>query len=147
MDSLGYCQGFYSTNGAATLQCDYSCMIGPAMFRRWVLPALEEEAEIVRHAIYHWDGPGAVIHTDDLVKSRGLHTLSYVPGDGHGGHIDHLDLLKRVQSGGKAVQVGGSPDQLKAMHRELRPDKVAYWTWTSNPDEAQALLDWFAANT
>jgi len=46
MDDFGYCHGMYSMEGAATLQCDFSCMISPEMFRRWVLPALEEEAEI-----------------------------------------------------------------------------------------------------
>lgn len=147
MDTLGYCQGFYSMAGAATLQCDYSCMIGPDMFRRWVLPALEEEAEIVRHAVYHWDGPEAVIHTNDLVRSRGLHTLSYVPGDGRGRHIDYLDLYRRVQAGGKAVQVWGSPDELKAMHRELRPEKTLYCSWAGSQSDAETLLDWFVRNT
>ncbi len=147
MDENGYCHCFYSMEGAATLQCDFSCMMSPAMFRRWVLPALEEEAEIVKHALYHWDGPGAVVHTDDLVASKGLHTLSYVPGDGHGSHIDHLPLLQRVQAGGKAVQVWGSPDQCKAMHKELRPEKTLYCTSAPSVDEADALQDWFVRNT
>ena len=133
--------------GAATLQCDFSCMISPEMFRRWVLPALEEEAEIVKHVVYHWDGPGALVHTDDLLASAGLHTMSYVPGTGHGGHIDHLDLLKRVQKGGKSVQVGGSPEQIKFMHRELKPEKVYYSTGVGSRAEAEELLDWFVKNT
>jgi hypothetical protein len=147
MDENGYCQCFYAMEGAATLQCDFSCMIGPEMFRRWVLPALEEEAGIVRHAMYHWDGPGALIHTDDLLKSKGLHTLSYVPGDGHGRHIEYLDLFRRVQAGGKAVQVWGSPDEIKAMHRELRPEKTLYCTGAGSRAEADALLEWFVKNT
>jgi hypothetical protein len=147
MYELGFSGGPYSMAGAATLQCDFSCMIGPEMFRRWVLPALEEEAEIAKHVIYHWDGPGAVVHTDDLVASKGLHVLSYVPGDGHGSHLDHLDLLKRVQAGGKAVQVWGSVDQVKLAHRELRPELTVYSTWAASPQEADELLDWFVANT
>ena len=39
----GYYQHLYSVEGAAMLQCDFICMIGPQMFRRWVLPALEED--------------------------------------------------------------------------------------------------------
>jgi len=147
MDELGYVHGFYSMEGATCLQCDFSCMISPAMFRRWVLPALEEEAAIARHALYHWDGPGAVVHTADLCASRGLHTLSYVPGAGRGSHIDHLDLLKRVQAGGKAVQASGTPDQLKAMHRQLRPEKAFYSTSTRTQAEAEQLLKWFVTNT
>jgi hypothetical protein len=140
MDELGYCHGFYSMEGAAILQCDFICMINPEMFRRWVLPALEEEAQIVKHALYHWDGPGALVHTDDLLASAGLHTMAYVPGAGHGAHIDHLDLFKRVQKGGKAVQANGSPEQIKSMHRELRPEKACYSTHARSQAEAETVL-------
>ena len=147
MDERGYCAQLYSMVGAAILQCDFCCMISPAMFRRWVLPALEEEAEVVGHAYYHWDGPGALVHTEDLCASRGLHTLGYVPGDGRGRHIEYLDLFKRVQELGKAVHVCGSQDDVKAAHRELRPDRVMYTTWADSPGDAEALLEWFTRNT
>lgn len=132
---------------SATLQCDFSCMISPAMFRRWVLPALEEEAAIAKRVVYHWDGPGALVHTADLLASPGLHTLSYVPGDGNGSHLDNLELLKHVQAGGKAVQVWGPPDQMKALHRELRPEKTMYCTSCASQAEAEALLKWFVQHT
>ncbi len=85
-------------------------MMSPAQFRRWVMPALEEEAALVRHHVYHWDGPGALVHTDALVASPAIHTLSYVPGEGRGTCADYVDLYQRVQAGGKAVQVWGSVD-------------------------------------
>ena len=147
MDERGYCQQLYSMEGAANLQCDFSYMIGPEMFRRWVLPALEEEASIVKHALYHWDGPGALVHADDLIASRGLHTLSYVPGEGRGTHLDYIELLQRVQRGGKAVHVWGSPDQVKQLHRHLRPEKTLYCTWAASPEEADDLLAWFVKHT
>lgn len=143
----GYSNSFYSMEGAATLQCDFSCMIGKEMFRRWVLPALEEEAEIVKHAIYHWDGPGALIHTNDLIASKGLHTLAYVPGDGRGRHVDYLELYKKVQADGKAVAVWGSIDEIKYMHKELMPNKTMYSTSAASQSEAEALLKWFVQNT
>jgi len=147
MNEFGYCHAYYSMEGAAVLQCDFSCMVSPEMFRRWILPALEEEAQIVRHALYHWDGPGALVHTDDLLASIGLHAMSYVPGAGYGNHIDHLELLKRVQKGGKAVQVWGSPEEIKSMHRELQPEKVFYCTNVRSQAEAEELLTWFVKNT
>ncbi len=147
MDDSGYAHICYSAEGAATLQCDFCCMVSPAMFRRWILPALEEEAEIVRHVVYHWDGPGALVHADDLIASKGLHTLSYVPGTGHGSHVDYVDLFQRVQSGGKAVHVGGSPDQIKRIHPQLRPEKTLYTTQAASQSEAEALLDWFVKHT
>ncbi len=143
MAESGYAHIFYSMEGAACLQGDFSCMMSPEMFRRWVLPALEEEAEVVGHAIYHWDGPGALVHIDDLVATRGLHTLSYVPGAGRGGHVDYVELYRRVQKGGKAVAVSGSVDEVKQMHALLRPEKTLYTVSTSTPDVAERLLEWF----
>ena len=104
-------------------------------------------AEIVKHALYHWDGPGALVHTDDLLATIGLHSLSYVPGAGYGNHIDYLDLFKRVQEGGKAVQVHGSPEEIKFMHRELQPEKAFYCTNVRSQAEAEELLAWFVKNT
>lgn len=150
MDMYGYAlesHALFSRDGSATLQCDFSIMMSPAMFRRWVLPALEEEAETVKHVVYHWDGPGALVHMADLLASHGLHTLSFVPGDGHGDPVDHMDILKNIQAGGKAVHVWGTPGQCKRMHRELRPDKVFYCTTTETQQEAEQLLQWFVRNT
>jgi len=147
MDELAYCNGVYAPEGAAVLQCDFCCMISPAMFDRWVLPALEEEAALVKHAYYHWDGPGAQVHTQALCASRGLHTLSYVPGDGRGSHIQYLGLMHRVQAGGKAVHFWGSPEECQAAHRQLRPEKVMYSTGVKSEKEADELLKWFVKNT
>lgn len=147
MDANGYCHVLYSMEGAAFLQCDFAALISPAMFKRWVLPALEEEAEIVKHAVYHWDGPTALVHADLLAHSRGLHTMSFVPGDGNGTHIDFLPVLKRMQAAGKAVHVWGTPEQMKALHRELEPNKVMYCTTADSEKEADELLQWFVQHT
>jgi hypothetical protein len=130
-----------------TLQCDFSCMVSPAMSRRWIIPALEEEAAICGHVTYHWDGPGALVHLDDLCATKGLAALDYVPGAGRGSHLDYLDLFKRIQSRGKAVSVWGSVDEVKAMHRELRPELTIYHSWVGTPQEADGLVEWFVQNT
>ena len=147
MKETGYYHAIYGREGAAVLQCDFSCMISPEMFRRWVLPALEEEAKIVDHAFYHWDGPDALVHTEDLLASKGLFVFGYVPGAGNGSHYDHLELLQKVQKGGKAVQARGTVEEIKAMHKKLDPTKVIYETHVGSKSEAEKLLDWFETNT
>jgi hypothetical protein len=107
--------------GSAVLQNDFSYMISPNMFRRWVLPALEEEAQLIKHALYHWDGPGALVHFDSVFESEGLFVFGYVP-ESNERHTDHMDLFQRIQSRGKAVQVWGTTDEMKCLHRELRPE-------------------------
>jgi len=139
--------GLYSREGSATLQCDFSIMLSPRMFRRWVLPALEEEAATVKHVVYHWDGPGALVHKEDLLACPGLHTLSFVPGDGRGNPAAWIPLLRELQERGKAVHVWGTPDECKTMHEALLPNRVFYCTQTGAQAEAEALLEWFSANT
>ena len=147
MDELGYGSDFYSMEGAACLQCDFSCMISGEMFRRWVIPALEEEAALVRHAHYHWDGPTALRHMPDLCATGGLHALAYVPGDGHGGHAQFLDLYEEVQNRGKGVVVWGSPDEIKLMHRRLKPNKTMYHCWCGSVEQAREIEQWLVKNT
>jgi hypothetical protein len=150
MPETGYClesHALYSREGSATLQCDFSIMLSPTMFRRWVLPTLEEEAELVKHVVYHWDGPGALVHVKDLLASCGLHTLSFVPGDGHGDPVDYIDLLKNLQENGKSVHVWGTIEQCKTMHLSLHPEKIFYCTQAETQSEAEGLLDWFVDHT
>lgn len=147
MNELGYCNEFYSMQGSAVLQCDFSCMISPEMFNRWVMPALEEEAALVKHAFYHWDGPGALVHADTLLASSGLHTFGYVPGDGAGRPVEYMELSKRIQAAGKGVFLWGSAEELQYAHSQLAPDKVIYSAWVDNETEAERLLDWFVEHT
>ena len=131
---------------------DFAALIGPRMFRRWVLPALEEEAALVGHAYFHWDGPDALKHMPDLLASPYFHTIGYVPGkiavDGSGDrHPRYIALYQAIQAAGKSVHVWGTPDELMYMHRHLRPEKTLYTTTVTTQAEAEALLDWFTRHT
>ena len=131
-----------------TLQCDFSCMIGTSMFRRFALPYLEREAEYFGgRVLYHWDGVTALTHTDDLIASKGLSVMAFVPGAGNGPHTDYLDIYEKIQKGGKAVAVWGTADEAKIMHKRLRPEKTIYDVHVNSLKEAEDILDWFVRNT
>lgn len=147
MYELGFYQSLYSMDGACRIQCDFSCMISPQMFKRWVLPAIEEEATYVKNAVYHWDGVEALVHKDALINSKNIYTLSFLPGYGKGTHLDYIDLLKEIQRCKKAVHVGGTVDEIKQLHKELDPTRVAYFTTATSISEAEELLEWFVKNT
>jgi hypothetical protein len=147
MYERGFCNTLYSMEGADILQCDFGAMISPAMFARWALPALEEEAAIVKHVYYHWDGPTQLVHEDLVCASRGLHTIQYQMGAGRGDPIEYLDLYQRLQAKGKAIHFWGSIDEVKAAHRVLRPEKVYYTTYAGSVKEAEELLGWLVDNT
>ena len=145
-DRDGFYYDGYSEQSVCVLSCDFCCMVGQEMFRRWVLPTLEYEASLVDHSIYHWDGPRALTHYEDLMSVSKIHTLSFVP-DPFERHMKYVDLYKDIQSRGKSVSVWGPPDELKLLHRELDPTKTMYMAQVETPAEADAILDWFAKNT
>ncbi|MGQ9696787.1 MAG: hypothetical protein ACUVRO_02185 [Armatimonadota bacterium] len=64
------------------LQCDFSAMISPAMFREFMLPVLTEMTERVSYSMYHWDGPGAICHHDALLSIPRLHIIQWTSGSG-----------------------------------------------------------------
>jgi hypothetical protein len=147
MKQFGYAfDGYSPDESVSVLACDFSCMISPDMFRRWVKPAIEDEASVVDHVIYHWDGPRALIHFNDLMSIKKIHTISYVP-DPFENHTRYIDLYKRVQKAGKSESVIGTVDEIKFMHTELDPAKTMYNPWVNSVKEMDDLLVWFVKNT
>lgn len=109
---------------------------------------MEEEAEIVKHVRYHWDGIGALVHKESILSSKGLYLIQFVPGSGNGTLYDYLGLLKEIQQRGKAVHVYGcSVEAIKVIHRQLKPNLAVYMVNTKTQDEAEELLEWFVQNT
>lgn len=138
---------FYSEQRYAVLQCDFACMVSPEHFRRWILPALEEESSYLDHCVYHYDGPDALVHLKDVLSIKGIHAIQWVPGAGNPAPIEWMDLLLEIQRAGKGLYLAGSPDEVKVFHRALRPEGVLYDTWVSSAREAEDLLGWLRANT
>jgi hypothetical protein len=137
-----YCEGRFQA-----MQCDFSCMVSPAMFREFVLPALEEEAAFLDHAVYHLDGPDALVHLPDLLAIPGLDGIQWVPGAGRGEQMDWTDLYKRIQKAGKVQPIGGSIEALKQFHRDIGPEGILYITSASSQKEGEEFLEWMVANT
>lgn len=138
---------FYSQERFAVLQCDFACMVGPSHFRRWILPALEEEASFLDHAVYHYDGPDALVHLKDVLSIRQIDAIQWVPGEGNPPVIEWMDLLVEIQKAGKGLYIGASPDEVKVYHKTLKPEGVLYDVSVSTPQEAEDLLAWLKANT
>lgn len=136
----------YSRGRFCTLQCDFLCMVSPALARRFVFPALEREAACIDHAVFHYDGPGALVHLDDVCALPGLEVVQWVPGAGdRPRHVEWLDVLKAVQSRGKGLHLIGTPEEAKALRRELRPEKVFFDVQgVKSQKEGEELLEWFA---
>jgi len=84
---------------------DFSCMISPAMFERFVMPDLVACCDHLENGFYHLDGSGQIPHLDMLLSIERLRGIQWVPGDGAPPPDQWLDLLKRIIDGGKLCQV------------------------------------------
>lgn len=91
----------------AKIQCDFSAMISPRMFRRFALPFFIEQCRFLDYALYHLDGTTALQHVDSLLEIPGLHAIEWTPqaGKPEGGSPEWYDLYRRIKAGGKGVQV------------------------------------------
>ena len=55
-------------------------MLSPRLFRRFVLPDIITQAENMDYALYHLDGPNEIPYLDDLIQSKCLDAIQWVPG-------------------------------------------------------------------
>jgi len=94
----------------AKVQCDACAMFSPAMFDRFVVPALTEQCEWLDYSMYHLDGTHCVCHLDSLLKIEALDAIEWTPETGDPGwHERWHPLYKRILDAGKSLQVVGVP--------------------------------------
>lgn len=126
------------------LQSDFSYMISPRMFERFVLPDLVACCEALDYAFYHMDGIGQIPHLDMLLSIERLRGIQWQPGDGQPLADGWLDLLKRIRDGGKLCQVYVTREGALTIKRELGGKGFLFHIINEPyipPDEAQAFLD------
>jgi hypothetical protein len=91
----------------AKLQCDAATMFSPAMFNKFVLPAMTEQCQWLDYSMYHLDGKEEFCHLDALLGIEALDAIEWTPNAGEplGGDPKWYDLYKRILGAGKSVQV------------------------------------------
>jgi 5-methyltetrahydrofolate--homocysteine methyltransferase len=109
---------WFPTNGYF-LQSDFSYMISPAAFARYVLPDLHACCESMDCSIYHLDGKGALKHLDALLSLPKLRAIQWQPGDGQPRAEGWLEVLQRIRAGGKLCQVYVEREGAFRIAREL----------------------------
>ena len=143
MDKYGY-TGWaptFSEERFAVLQCDFSCMPGPEFVRKYILPELEREASFLKNSVYHFDGKEALGHMDDILAADWIKVIQWVPGSGAPRSLDWMDLLKKIQKAGKGLWLyDWSADEIKARHKELKPEGLIFSCGVGTPQEADALI-------
>ncbi len=101
------------------LQSDFSYMLSPAMFGRFVLPGLTACCAALDYPFYHLDGKGQLAHVDMLLSLEHLRGIQWVPGDGQPQAEHWIPLLRRIHCSGKLCQVYASARGALEILREM----------------------------
>jgi 5-methyltetrahydrofolate--homocysteine methyltransferase len=114
------------------LQCDFSYMLGPDMFREFVLPELKLTSSKLKNTFYHLDGPGQLVHLDAILNIDEIKGIQWIPGAGQPYITQWPDVFKRISDAGKKIQIFGSQssnlyDTLDVIEKQTgRIDNVIY---------------------
>jgi hypothetical protein len=122
------------------LQCDFSFMISPRMFKKHVMPDLEACCEALDYAFYHLDGKGAIPHLDHLLSLERLRGIQWIPGDGAPPPEEWLPLLKLIRDSGKLCQVYVTPAGALRIARELGGRGFLFYLWGETADGSHPAL-------
>jgi hypothetical protein len=117
--------GLWSSKPHALPACDFNAMIGPRPFKTLFLPDIARQAATLGCAIFHLDGPDAARHVDTLIETPEITAIQYVVGAGHPA-LDKIDVMKRVQAGGKPLQVLCSFNDVLAVADQLDPAGLCF---------------------
>lgn len=108
------------------LQCDFSAMMSPEDFRKYIQPSLKTQSENVDHVLYHLDGPQAIKHMDALMEIDGIDALQWTSGDaGPDGTLPDWDVIyDKAIAAGKSIWVkvysGEFEDWIKNVDRLVK---------------------------
>lgn len=123
-------------------QSDFSAMISPKMFERFILPDLVTASQQVEYAFYHMDGKGQIPHLDFLLSIENLRGIQWIPGDGQPPPQDWLPLLKRIRDGGKLCQLFVNVAGAIRIVRELGGKGFAFYILDDlDENRAKAFVD------
>ncbi len=101
------------------LQSDFSYMISPRMFRRFVMPDLVACCDHLDYGFYHLDGIGEIPHLDQLLSIERLRGVQWQPGDGQLKADGWLPLIAKIRDSGKRCQIYVTREGAMTVQREL----------------------------
>ncbi|MDR3708984.1 MAG: hypothetical protein P4L33_11845 [Capsulimonadaceae bacterium] len=139
-----YCFSLWGKGKTVKVQCDFSCMISPSMYRQFVVPALTEQCAWLDNSMYHLDGEQAIPQLDNILAIEPLKAVEWTPAAGRpgGGSPIWYDLYRRIKQGGKSVQaIGVGISEVEPLIDAVGPEGLMIITYASSEADARALLE------
>ncbi len=105
------------------IQCDFSAMLNPKWFKKFVLPDIVEQAEHTDYAIYHLDGPNALPYLDSLLNEPSITGLQWVPGAANPrmGSQHWIPMYTKIQNACKNLFIDSAPKNVSHLYKNLDP--------------------------
>jgi 5-methyltetrahydrofolate--homocysteine methyltransferase len=125
-------------------QSDFSAMIGPGMFKEFILPELRSCCKMVENSFYHLDGPGELAHLDMILGIPELKGVQWIPGDGKPDYKHWPEVYKKIRDAGKLIQIFGDLDTLDVIADQLGSAKGIYYYGSfdiSDEEKAMKLIE------
>lgn len=126
------------------LQCDFSYMISPKMFERFVAPHIESQCRWLDYSIYHLDGPGEIPHLDILLDIPELTGIQWVPGAGNP-QCDSpkwFPMYKKILSKGKllVLQSFDNKSRIPNILEEIGDKNILISLWLDDESSAREFV-------
>ncbi len=122
------------------LQNDCGAILSAASYAAHLLPDTAAFAARLDHAIFHLDGPEMTQHIDLLLDIPSLRAIQWTPGTNKPPASQCLPMLQKIQAAGKGLFLYIEPWEVEPLLENLRPEGVILHTWTTTPDEADAVV-------
>jgi 5-methyltetrahydrofolate--homocysteine methyltransferase len=129
--------GIYSDQPTYMLQCDFSYMISPKMFARFVLPELQATCKWLPRSFYHLDGVGQIPHLDQILSIEELDGVQWIHGDGKPDCSNWPEIYQKVHATGKRIQLySGGFDAIDAVTEQIgTANGIQYQMIFGTPDQ------------
>jgi len=129
------------------LQCDFSYMIGPDMFRDFVYDDLTAISSFMDKPFYHLDGIGEIKHLDSILSIDAIKGIQWIPGAGEPETRDWSELCGKISGAGKKIMAPYGFDKYldEILGVVKKPDELIKMTMTYPMSEKEEALKTLAA--
>lgn len=112
----------------AKLQCDFSAMLSPGLFKDMIIPSLRKQCQNLDNTVYHLDGPDAIKHLDALLEIEELDAIQWTPGAGKPDCLDEIwyPIYDKTVDAGKGLHLITGESNKAALMDKIKAFKERY---------------------
>ena len=145
-DAVAACQrgtvtypGIWAPGRINYWSADFSALIGPHDFGRWLAAEFSAMVNACPFSLYHLDGPDAVRHLPAVAATPGLKGIQFTPGPNQGAD-EIIPVVRRIQAHNLATWVNPPYADVERYARELDPHGLFLFARAPSPRAADELV-------